>query len=386
MVFSLAVAVFLTPRILKLSNKPCANTLTCREPLVEQVDNETLGTFLGQTVAPPKIDILSQALQPTTTVLGDSDPQSDKHIYIDLDRQMLYAYEAENLVISSLISTGRWGWTPVGNYAIQSKFRSTRMSGGSGSDYYNLPNVPYTMFFNGDFGIHGAYWHNNFGTPMSHGCVNMRTVDAQTLFEWADGPQKGAKGTPVSVCQSFIAPSTCIQDQKVHMPQPAALPDAYNQDATERTSGDGSKVLSVTSKPVSSTANLFTLNVQDAKTGQSQTVASLTLENSMYVNLPYNTWSPSNTYFFVEYKTSSGAVVDVHALKATAEASTQFADLSAVTAFEKKQSSYAFDRVTGWASNTLLIVNSRKLTDDSKGPSFWYEVPSQAVIQLSQQF
>ncbi len=61
------------------------------------------------------------------------------------------------------------------------------MSGGSQAlgTYYYLPNVPYIMYFNRDFGIHGAYWHNNFGAPMSHGCVNLAIPDAEKLFYWA---------------------------------------------------------------------------------------------------------------------------------------------------------------------------------------------------------
>ena len=89
------------------------------------------------------------------------------------------------------------------------------MSGGSGTDYYNLPNVPHTMFYYNDFGLHGAYWHNNFGHTMSHGCVNMRPVDAKTLFEWADGPTKGVKGTAVSVCNEVTDAHKCIQENPV---------------------------------------------------------------------------------------------------------------------------------------------------------------------------
>lgn len=68
------------------------------------------------------------------------------------------------------------------------------MSGGSRAlgTYYNLPNVPYTMYFYNEetpksrgFGIHGAYWHNNFGYPMSHGCINMRIKDVEKLYYWA---------------------------------------------------------------------------------------------------------------------------------------------------------------------------------------------------------
>ena len=63
------------------------------------------------------------------------------------------------------------------------------MKGGSKElgTYYNLPNVPNNMFFYKGFAIHGAYWHNNFGHPMSHGCVNSPLAQVAQLFEWA-GP------------------------------------------------------------------------------------------------------------------------------------------------------------------------------------------------------
>jgi hypothetical protein len=102
--------------------------------------------------------------------------------------------------------TGLWGKTPKGDFTIWTKIRSTRMSGGSGADYYDLPNVPYVMFFSNDevaastgFSIHGTYWHNNFGHAMSHGCVNMKTTDVAKLFEWAEGPQDGKKGTVITI-------------------------------------------------------------------------------------------------------------------------------------------------------------------------------------------
>jgi len=69
------------------------------------------------------------------------------------------------------------------------------MSGGNPAihTYYYLPNVPYVMFFSNDqiaqsrgFSLHGTYWHDNFGHPMSHGCVNMRTADAETLYYWTN--------------------------------------------------------------------------------------------------------------------------------------------------------------------------------------------------------
>ena len=68
-----------------------------------------------------------------------------------------------------------------GTFRIYVKYRSTPMSGPG----YYLPAVPHTMYFYGGYAIHGAYWHNNFGRPMSHGCVNMRLADAAALFNWA---------------------------------------------------------------------------------------------------------------------------------------------------------------------------------------------------------
>lgn len=106
----------------------------------------------------------------------------EKWIDINLSRQTLTAYVGQTPVFTAVVSTGT-SRTPtvVGTYSIYVKYLSTPMSGPG----YYLPNVPYTMYFYRGYGIHGTYWHNNFGTPMSHGCVNMRTPDAQWLYNWA---------------------------------------------------------------------------------------------------------------------------------------------------------------------------------------------------------
>lgn len=103
-------------------------------------------------------------------------------IDVDLTNQSVYAYEGDVMVNSFIVSTGTW-LTPtvVGEYKIYVKYRSAKMSGPG----YYLPNVPYIMYFYKGYGLHGTYWHNNFGTPMSHGCVNLRTDDAAWLYEWA---------------------------------------------------------------------------------------------------------------------------------------------------------------------------------------------------------
>ena len=106
----------------------------------------------------------------------------EKWIDVDLSSQMLYAYEGDTIVRSFLVSTGTYLHpTPVGQYAVWIKLLYTDMSGPG----YYLPDVPYTMYFYQGYGIHGTYWHDNFGTPMSHGCVNMRTSEAGWLYDWA---------------------------------------------------------------------------------------------------------------------------------------------------------------------------------------------------------
>ena len=111
------------------------------------------------------------------TGVGDS----EKWIDVDLSSQRLVAYEGNTAVYWALISSGLPRTPTVkGRYHIYVKYRSTLMTGPG----YYLPNVPYTMYFYRGYGLHGTYWHNNFGHPMSHGCVNLKTSDAKWLFDW----------------------------------------------------------------------------------------------------------------------------------------------------------------------------------------------------------
>lgn len=104
-------------------------------------------------------------------------------IDVDLSEQKLYANEGTKQVASFLVSTGVAAYpTEKGQYKIYVKYRFTDMHGPG----YFLPDVPFNMFYSGDFSIHGTYWHHNFGTPMSHGCVNMDIKDAEWVFNWAD--------------------------------------------------------------------------------------------------------------------------------------------------------------------------------------------------------
>lgn len=119
---------------------------------------------------------------PTNTPFPTIEYHSDRWIDVNLSEQMVYAYEGDTIVASFLVSTGVPAFpTVTGQFHIYMKLVSTLMAGAG----YYLPNVPYTMYFYKGYGLHGTYWHNNFGVPMSHGCVNMYTPDAEWLFYWA---------------------------------------------------------------------------------------------------------------------------------------------------------------------------------------------------------
>jgi lipoprotein-anchoring transpeptidase ErfK/SrfK len=111
-------------------------------------------------------------------------------IDVDLSDQMVYAYEGDTVVNSFVVSTGTWRTPTIkGKFKVYIRLRSGDMRGPG----YYLQDVPYIMYFKGDYGLHGTYWHNNFGTPMSHGCVNLSIPDAAWLYDWS------AMGTVVNV-------------------------------------------------------------------------------------------------------------------------------------------------------------------------------------------
>jgi lipoprotein-anchoring transpeptidase ErfK/SrfK len=106
----------------------------------------------------------------------------DKWIEVILSQQRLLAHEGERVVYQTLVSTGTASNPTVrGTFRIYVKYRRTLMQGPG----YYLPNVPYVMYFYRGYGLHGTYWHNNFGHPMSHGCVNLKTAAAAWLYNWA---------------------------------------------------------------------------------------------------------------------------------------------------------------------------------------------------------
>ncbi len=199
--FALTFGIFMTPGM-QAQTSDAQDTIDPLALTGEYDLQDRTGVFHDQAaIAPEESVSLAQARTINADVLGDSD--GEKHIEVDLTNQRVYAFEGDAKVFDFLVSTGKWGRTPTGEFRIWGKFRATKMSGGSKErhTYYYLPNVPYVMFFSNDeiaasrgYSFHGTYWHDNFGTPMSHGCINMKTEEAGMLYSWA-GPDVGDKKT-----------------------------------------------------------------------------------------------------------------------------------------------------------------------------------------------
>jgi lipoprotein-anchoring transpeptidase ErfK/SrfK len=118
----------------------------------------------------------------TATSTPPAQSHGEKWIDVNLSTQTVTAYSGQTALRSFIVSTGIWRYpTVVGTFRVYVKYAATRMRGPG----YDLSNVPYTMYFHRGYALHGTYWHNNFGTPMSHGCINLKTPDAQWLYNWA---------------------------------------------------------------------------------------------------------------------------------------------------------------------------------------------------------
>jgi lipoprotein-anchoring transpeptidase ErfK/SrfK len=142
----------------------------------------------AELVRPEDLTRIERATRPTG--IGPTDAWVD----VDLANQSLVAYEGDTPVYATLVSTGRVRneknpllnhATPTGKFRILSKHVSTTMDGDHALfGAYSLEDVPYVQFFQGAYALHGAFWHDRFGRPASHGCINLAPEDARWLFDW----------------------------------------------------------------------------------------------------------------------------------------------------------------------------------------------------------
>lgn len=166
---------------------------SCGDPNLsgEFLPGEKIAFFEGKKISVPQVRS-GLAKKSGLSVLGAV--SGERWIEVDLSEQKLTAWDGEKKFLETLVSSGLpWTPTPTGEFHIWTKFRYTKMEGGQGKYYYNLPNVPYVMFFENEnvpgfrgYGLHGTYWHNDFGKPHSHGCVNLPTPIAEKLYEWTN--------------------------------------------------------------------------------------------------------------------------------------------------------------------------------------------------------
>lgn len=186
-----AVAVWLT-------SQPAAATQT--QATLEPVAKATF----TPTPTPTPTDTPTPTASPTPTITATPTPTSTptprpsvswsystdpaeladegRWIDVNLSAQRVTAYEGAEAVNEFIVSTGTSAHpTVTGQFRVYVRLRSTAMAGPG----YYLPGVPFTMYFYKGYALHGTYWHSNFGVPMSHGCVNLRTSDAEWLFNWA---------------------------------------------------------------------------------------------------------------------------------------------------------------------------------------------------------
>ncbi len=156
--------------LLETATDPGGQPLAYRIGAAEWIDAASVRRF---TAAPPPA-LLSPG---------------ERWIDLDLDTQLLVAYEGEQPVYATLVSSGaRQTPTETGVYRIWKKMAENDMNGLTGEDPYSVATVPWTQFFSPEKGLalHSAYWHDGFGTPKSHGCVNLAPIDARWLYFWSD--------------------------------------------------------------------------------------------------------------------------------------------------------------------------------------------------------
>ncbi|MDD2921962.1 MAG: L,D-transpeptidase [Anaerolineales bacterium] len=125
------------------------------------------------------------------TQLSPEVPAADKLLHVDLTMQLVTAFEGNTMVFSARCSSGGKGtYTPTGEFSTYHKGPSVHMTNQDeegATNYYHLPGVPWCSFFTGvGNAFHGTYWHNDYGRPRSHGCVNLRSEDAKWVYRWTN--------------------------------------------------------------------------------------------------------------------------------------------------------------------------------------------------------
>jgi hypothetical protein len=142
----------------------------------------------GSWLRADDVKTAKKPMQPPAFAKGDR-----RWIQVSLTSQTLVLWEGDKPVYATLVSTGRDGLgdpkttlsTPQGNFRINEKHVTHTMDSTVADSEFELRDVPWVMYFQGGYALHAAYWHDDFGRPRSHGCVNMAPIDARFVFEWS---------------------------------------------------------------------------------------------------------------------------------------------------------------------------------------------------------
>lgn len=191
-----------------------------------------------------------------------------------------------------------------------------------------------------------------------------------------------ASKSPQQIFVTTLNPPKVID----HVPTPTVItPEPKKQETvTSQISSDGKKMVRLKGIQNSDGSTDYTISVTDGEGNSEQVLFREAAAAGERITIPFNTWSPDDKYFFIQEQTGTGKKVLV--FKASGEAfSDQQFYLNATDIFANRKTGYTFDEATGWASNSLLLINT-VADDDTKGPSYWFEVPSRAVIRLSTEF
>lgn len=171
----------------------------------------------------------------------------EKWIDVNLSQQSLIAFEGDKPVYATIVSTGRRNdedkskdhRTPQGEFRVREKHIAATMEDDGASDGpYSIQDVPWIMYFEGGYAIHGAFWHSRFGRERSHGCVNMTPYDAKQLFAWA-GPNLPEGWHGVRATEANPGTRVIVHED----PQPAASGSSgsASPEKTEKKAGSPEK-------------------------------------------------------------------------------------------------------------------------------------------------
>ena len=170
--------------------------------------------------------------------------------------------------------------------------------------------------------------------------------------------------------------------ESIQEPTPTAAPSPITS-TVEQPTPDGRKKLRMTTVTTGDTEKTYTFTVIDTETNEEKIVYKTVTSKDESINVPFNTWSPDNKYFFVKLVTSAGT--DSLVFRGDGAPITESEQLINSTAIFRAQiTNNKYQDTTGWASETLLIINTTTPTDSVQ--SYWFEVPSKAIIPLATQF